>query len=419
MVAAVLGVATQGVPISEDRLRERFFVRRPVLDARQGAVGYALELARPLAGSGADPVLRAMDDEKLLIGVVSLQVDGLLEGKTVFVAVTPENLGGSVVAQMPLAQTVFCVSADDLGTAVLAAGGEKGLRLAADASGDAVLDPGQLRMAEIVRVDVSKADVSAMRKEMIEIQLGRDIVFLARHVEHDDMFEACNRLGFALFEGRFFTRIQANKPHRLDVGRLRVVELLDLAAREAPIADIERRFKDDPALSYRLLRYINSPAVGLRHTVKSIAHAITLLGYKPLYRWLTLLLYSAGRPAPRDAALLSHALIRARFMETLAAPVVGRAEAEGIFITGIFSLLDALLNAPMVEILHRVNLPAPVTEALLADTGPYAAWLALARACEDGDIDALAAGSENLGLTVAAVNQAHLAAVSYAHSVQR
>jgi hypothetical protein len=117
---------------------------------------------------------------------------------------------------------------------------------------------------------------------------------------------------------------------------MRVMELLNLVRHRADFLRHRKTFKLDPALSYRLLRYINSPAIGLRRTIESIGHALILLGHDQIYRWLTLLLFTGGEVDPRSQTLLRNALVRARFTESLGHDKLKPNEREGLFIVGIF-----------------------------------------------------------------------------------
>ena len=110
---------------------------------------------------------------------------------------------------------------------------------------------------------------------------------------------------------------------------------------------------------------------GFQQPIRSIAHALVIIGYKQLYRWLTLL-STSGKADPRSKALLQNALVRARMTELLGQKKLSPAEREGLFIVGIFSLLDVLLNVPMEQALEQLQLPAPVMAALARREGIYA-----------------------------------------------
>lgn len=203
----------------------------------------------------------------------------------------------------------------------------------------------------------------------------------------------------------------------MDAGRLKILDLLNRVRREAEIAELSAIFKQDPALSFEILRYINSPGAGLPNKVGSIDQALIVLGRQKLYRWLTLLLFTSRAEQELDWALMENALVRARLAELLARDALAANERDELFITGMFSLLDILLHTPMDKLLKHVSLPAQAVEALLHQSGKYAPYLALAIACEQFDQERIAELSGQTGLDVAHVNAAHLEALVWAQQV--
>ena len=190
-----------------------------------------------------------------------------------------------------------------------------------------------------------------------------------------------------------------------DVGL--VVELMNGVDREMPVARLEGILKRDPTLAFRLLRYLNSPGFGLSVEVTSFAHALMLLGPQRLKRWLVLLLASSSTD-PNARALLFAALRRGLLLEAL----VGDSEDAGmrgeIFICGIFSLLDRLLQQPMNGLLQSVPMPERVSQALCGQGGPYAPYLALACAIEQESMLDIRECTERLFMGPAEVNRALL-----------
>jgi EAL and modified HD-GYP domain-containing signal transduction protein len=160
-----------------------------------------------------------------------------------------------------------------------------------------------------------------------------------------------------------------------------VLELMNGVDRELPVPQLEAVLRRDPTLAFRLLRYLNSPAFGLSVEINSFGHALMLLGYQRLKRWLALLLASASR-GPGARPLMFAAVRRGLLMEELGRRQ-GDPEMQGeMFICGIFSLLDRLLQQPFSELLHNVPVPERVQQALRGDGGPYEPYLELLRAIE-------------------------------------
>lgn len=195
------------------------------------------------------------------------------------------------------------------------------------------------------------------------------------------------------------------------------IQVLNLVRQNADLRDIETALKQDVALSYKLLRYINSAGFGLSCEIQSFRHAVTILGYEKLNRWLSLLLAHSSKD-PMAPVLLHTAITRGRLMELLGQDLVDRQEHDNLFITGAFSLLDVMLGVTMETALEAMHLPEPISDALIGDTGVYAAFLDLARACEAGDGADLARQAGMLGLSAQQVNTAQLEALAFAEKLE-
>lgn len=182
-----------------------------------------------------------------------------------------------------------------------------------------------------------------------------------------------------------------NRPP-VDRGRQRSpVQLIKLLAdieRDADTRELEAAFRADPTLSYQLLRLLNSVAIGLRTPVRSLGHAIDLVGRRQLQRWLQLLIYAQpDKPATAPNPLLQLAAYRGLLLEGLIRHAQGsNDDADAAYMTGIFSLLDRVIAQPLSEIVDQLPLPAPVAAALTQGAGDLGACLGLAIAAERGDL---------------------------------
>ena len=201
---------------------------------------------------------------------------------------------------------------------------------------------------------------------------------------------------------------------RINPAHTLILELMSAVQQEVDAKAIEVMFKRDIALSFKLLRYINSPGFGLTSRIDSIRHALSILGYQQLLKWLSLLAATAGQST--SPALTQTAIIRARLMELLGTKQLEKRDADNLFMTGMLSLLDRIIGLPLPEILANANLTPAITEALLHRTGKYLRFLQLAEACEGTQ----PADAENLtDIDAKAVNIAHLEAVEWATQITR
>jgi EAL and modified HD-GYP domain-containing signal transduction protein len=201
-----------------------------------------------------------------------------------------------------------------------------------------------------------------------------------------------------------------------------LLNLIRLVQGDADTADIERELKRDPILAYMLLTLANSPAFMRTAPIASLSHAIQLLGYQRLVKWLVLLLVIASKDGKALAAIYG-AVLRGLLLENCAAAAGALATVrDQCFVVGAFSLLDRITGRSLAQLTQEVPLPDPVVAALNGCGGPYAAWLELARAVEDDGAGAplsrLAAAAGPLGLTPGAVNLALLKALATNDALQ-
>ncbi len=201
---------------------------------------------------------------------------------------------------------------------------------------------------------------------------------LARNVGSGAQLAACRAAGFTWFSGSFSllpARIGASVED--GTSRKRLLALLGLLARDADSRELEMLLKQDPALSYHLLKLVNSAALTLSAPIRSFGQAINLLGRRQLRRWLQLLLYARQGDGVANP-LLPIAAMRAAQMEALCRSKQGDQDQQEIaYMAGMFSLLDVLLDMPMGDVLSALSLDPDVVMALLERSGPLGQLLAL------------------------------------------
>lgn len=195
-----------------------------------------------------------------------------------------------------------------------------------------------------------------------------------------------------------------------------VLDLIQGVDREEPVSKLEAILKRDPTVAFRLMRYLNSAAFGLTVEIHSFGHALMLLGYGRLKRWLSILLASAAKGA--GARHLMFAAVRRGLVMEELGRTQSDAEMRGeLFICGVFSLLDRLLQQPFSELLGSVPVPERVQQALRGDGGPFEPYLALLRAIEDESVFDIRERSDALMLSRAEVNGAVLSALRTARQL--
>ncbi len=196
-----------------------------------------------------------------------------------------------------------------------------------------------------------------------------------------------------------------------------IVELIHRVDREEPIEKLEATLKRDPPLAFKLLRYINSPAFGLRVEVSSFRHAIMLLGYQRLKRWLALLLATASKDVNLKPVMFA-AVRRGLLMEELAREG-GDEEMRGeLFICGVFSLLDRMFHQPFPRLLASIPVPERVRHALVDGAGPVQPYLEVVRPAEGESLFDLRDAADRLMMGVGEINRAQLRALLAASALE-
>ena len=205
--------------------------------------------------------------------------------------------------------------------------------------------------------------------------------------------------------GDWYTMPPAKPNVAQAASRQRALELLQLVSTDAETRDIEAVFRRDAAMSYQLLRLVNSAAMGSRREITSFAQAIVMLGRSQLQRWLNLLVFAARDDDERSAMLLAHAGLRARCME-LWAQALGqdKADQEQAFMAGMFSMLGVLFGAPLSEMLVTIRVSDALRSALLDGQGPLGDLLQLCLRMEGRDAVGTQAWLDAHGQTVATHN---------------
>lgn len=209
---------------------------------------------------------------------------------------------------------------------------------------------------------------------------------LALRVEDVSHYDGCRSTGFRWIAGNYPLHQPPPKPGIGNPGRSVMLKLLSQITSDADSRDIEKTLKQDPNLSYQLLKLVNSVAFALSTKISSFTQAIAVLGRRQLQRWLQLLLYARPQGQSDEASpLMPRAAMRAGLMEGLVRATGGSKEMQDrAFMVGMFSLLEALVGQPSAEVIKPLNLADEVTAALIAHQGLLGKLLLAVEAAEGG-----------------------------------
>ncbi|UFS71320.1 EAL domain-containing protein [Geomonas sp. RF6] len=255
---------------------------------------------------------------------------------------------------------------------------------------------------DIIKLDVMETPPSEL-SEVVKIFRRWPLTLLAEKVETAEHYTVCSELGFDLFQGYYFARPVLLKQNRVDVAKVAMLQLMKQVMAETEIDEIEETFKLNPGLTYNLLRLVNSVAIGLRVRIKTLRHALTVLGLEQLKRWITLALYASNEGRGMQSPLLEIAAVRGKLLELLVkgeGTPAGKEYADRAFMVGILSLIDVLFEVSMEELVEKLNLVEDVRLALVERSGRLGALLLLAEKLEQADFAGMEGHLAECGLTL-------------------
>ncbi|MGH9494912.1 MAG: EAL and HDOD domain-containing protein [Candidatus Sulfotelmatobacter sp.] len=375
--------------------RLRYVARQPIFDREQNVFGYELLFRdgwQNAFSGDSNEASRATLDSSLLMGI-----DVLCDGRRAFVNCTRDTLIKGLVTLLPPEFTVVevleSVPADPDVAAACKSLKDAGYMIALD---DYVADDPREPLAGMA--DIIKVEMKLTRPEQRVALMKKHsrCRMLAEKVETYSEFEVARGQGFAYFQGYFFRRPEMMTIRDMPANRLNYLRMLQAVSHpDLDIPALEQLIKAEASVCYRLLRYLNSAVFGMKNEIHSVRHALSILGERDVRRWVRLVAaVGAGNEKTSDLVLSS--LVRGRFGELLS-PQVEHGESD-LFLIGLLSLIDAMLEAPMEEVLEKLPLDRETKAVLLGQPSPLRPVFQLMLAHESGEWEAAAQLSEVLHL---------------------
>jgi EAL and modified HD-GYP domain-containing signal transduction protein len=402
---------------AREAVRQVFVARQPIFDKRRKVQAYEL-----LFRSGPENRAGVIDRNAAAATVLSqamltFGLETLIGRRKAFLNFTADHVVSGAAALVPREQGVIELLEDELPTDDLIEAMQRlareGYALALDDfSYDPSLEP-LLELAKYVKVSFRQSD-SAEREDLARRLLGRGLLLLAEQVETREEYDEAVRLGYSYFQGYFFCKPEMISRRELKGTRLASVRLLEAIHRESlDYRHIEDIIKCDVALSHKFLRYLNSAWFAFQMRIDSIRHGLVLIGENDVRRWVSLMaLGGLGDTKPQE--LVVQSAMRGHICEALAPHLRMPGKSFSLFLTGAFSLLEAMLDRPMKEALAEVPLPDEVEAALTADPlHPLRRVLDLVIAYEQGQWTEVTRLSDELSLDEATVPPIFLDAVTW------
>jgi len=392
----------------------QFVARQPILTADEKVFGYELlfrdGLENCFRNPDVDEASRSTLNTSMLLGL-----DVLCDGRRAFINCSRDILLKEYVTLLPSNQTVVevleSVPADDQVIAACRQLKEAGYMIALDDF--AVNDPREplTDIADIIKVDLrdtSAADAAAMVKRYGPWRCR----MLAEKVETREEFVAARQAGFLYFQGYFFRRPEVLTAHEIPANRLNYLRMLKAVSQpELDVREIENVVKGEASLCYRLLRYLNSAAFGFANEIHSVRHALAILGEREVRRWIRLVA-TLGAGQGKSSELVLSAMVRARFCEVLS-PKIPHGDSD-LFLMGLLSLMDAILELPMSQVLDNIPIDQETKAVLLGGSSRLRPFYQLMLAQESGEWKTASELTAQLHLNEADVAECYWQAMQWA-----
>jgi EAL and modified HD-GYP domain-containing signal transduction protein len=405
-------------------LTKFFLGRQPILDIRQEIVGYEL-LFRSTEKNYSD--YESQDQASMSVissALANFGLNNVLGDKDGFINVTHDVLFSDMIEVLPPRQTILelleSIELTDVVKERCRQLKEKNYRIALD---DHVYSPEHhdlYRFVDIVKIDLLETNPADLSEAVAALRRF-PVTLLAERIETMERFQDCLELGFELFQGYFFARPVVLKRKGLEPSGVAMLRLLGYLQGETDFGKIEEIFRDHPELSYNMLKLVNSVHMGLREKIKSLRHAIMLLGLGKLRRWVQLAIFASADSRGINNPLLEMAAVRGRLLEHLVMEHYhvprGSEQVDSAFMLGILSLVDVLFETSVEVIVPELRLNDEIAAALLNREGELGALLALAETLEQTNFGEIQHLTETCGITVASLLAAQLDAFNWRTSI--
>ena len=395
---------------------DQYIARQPILDVNQRLYAYEL-LYRGADHYTIDHIGGTKATTSLLTCTFLTEgIEKISDNKPCFINFTEELILKRVPVSFPKTKLIIEILENIQVTDELVSScrylKEKGFQIALD---DFVYNHSfkpLLEIVDIVKIDVRLTPLDTIQKT-INFLNPYKVKLLAEKVEYQGEFELANKLGFKYFQGYYFSRPKSIQIKEISAAKVNLINLLaEVSRKTTDINRLQKIISNDIAISYKLLRFLDSAYFYRLQRVKTVKHAIAYLGETELRRFILLILVSELSSDQPDE-LVRVAIVRAKFMELMVRG--SRLEQIGpeLFLVGLFSLLDVMLNVSMVAVMDKLPLEEEVKTALINKQGICAPFLRIALAYERNQTRQLEVELTAVGMTPTLISSHYLEAVRY------
>ncbi len=398
-------------PTGADAVRDSdiYIARQPVFNAKTDLYAYELLFRSHDENSAAIVDGNAASSQVILNAFVDMNFHAIAKYHPVFINLTKDFILGEI--PLPLAPDSLIIEIpDDVAVdaqllKILKSFVSKGYTVAVNNFTPTEERVPLLDLVHIVKIDLQLCDRNSLAS-LAQSLKQYDVKLLAEKIESHEDFEWCKELGFDYFQGFFFSKpknftAQSIKPNRLAVLRI----LASLQNPDCDIRELEELISNDVSMSYKILRIINSALYSMPRAIESVKQAIMALGLKAIRDWIAIISLTDIDDKPRELVALS--LQRARMMSLLAP--ARNLDADAAFTTGLFSLIDAMMDQSMERIMGELPLANDIVRALLDKEGELGSLMNFVVRYEQGEWDEATANSQS----AEEVGQSYLDAIEW------
>lgn len=389
--------------------------RQAIFDCNKVVVAYELlfrsnkNINKFISIENSNPTLKVIKNSFSVIGL-----DKVTEGKRAFINFDEELIKSGFIETCPkesiAVEVLESVKPDNIIIECCKKLKEKGYIIVLDDFSYKEEFEELMEYVDIIKVDflVTKGKE---RKEIINMIKNKKIKFLAEKVETEEEYKEAIRYGYTYFQGYFFCKPVIILGKDISGYKFTYMNLIkELNKEDVDIKNIENLIKNDVLLSYRLLKSVNSAYYGMRKEVTSIANAIMIIGIKELKKWIFIItLQNIGENSIEE--LIKMSLIRASFGELLSKKVSTKISSFDAFLAGMFSLIDALMNVPLENILSELPISEDVKDALLGNENMIYNLLKLIIMYEKGEWKEVSDLAVNFGLDEEFISNCYLESI--------
>ncbi|MBF0429949.1 MAG: HDOD domain-containing protein [Fibrobacteria bacterium] len=397
-----------------------YVARQPIFDAEQRVQAYELLFRSGLENFYPDIDGDIATSKVISNSFISIGFDELTKGKKAFINFTRKLIINGAATALPReAMTIEVlenIEPDEEVIEALTRLRKQGYTIALD---DFILEDKfkpLIELADIIKIDFL-ASSKDERRDIVQKYKDRNIIFLAEKIENYEEFEEAKEIGYTLFQGYFFCKPEVIQGKDIPGYKVNYLELLkEINMPDIDFDKMEAVIKRDVSLSFKLLKLVNSVAFGFSSKIKSIKHALVMLGIMEIKKWLYLVaLTEIGDDRPDE--LIVKSLVRAKFCEFLAVDLKMEKRKSDFFLLGLFSLIDVLMGQSMEEIIEDIPIADDVKAALMHEENEFKRVYEIVLSYEEGNWDRVEKATSQINISELQYPKYYLDSVEWANKI--